>query len=246
MSKNSISGFLILFKALMPKLEKVENGEGVYIFEELENNLHPALQRKLFNFLREWSVEYNATIFLTTHSNIPIDLFSGKDACQIVHLKKEGDKLITKQALNFLDNSEILFDLDVKASDILQVNGIIWVEGPSDRVYIKKWLDLVTNDEFIEGIDYQILFYGGRLLSAFSASPDDEEINDFIKLLKTNRNLALVMDSDKKTRTSRINQTKTRLKFELEAIGAVTWITKVKKSKTMFQNVLLVQRLILI
>ena len=36
------------------------------------------------------------------------------------------------------DNYDVLDDLGAKASDIFQSNGIIWVEGPSDRIYIKK------------------------------------------------------------------------------------------------------------
>ena len=57
------------------------------------------------------------------------------------HVKKE-DELIKLNALdNILGKKGCLDDIGIKASDILQSNGIIWVEGPSDRIYINKWID---------------------------------------------------------------------------------------------------------
>ena len=44
----------------------------------------------------------------------------------------------------------MLNDLDVRASDLLQSNGIIWVEGPSDRIYIKRWNYQTGAAEFME------------------------------------------------------------------------------------------------
>ena len=57
-----------------------------FVFEELENNLHPALQRRLFNYLKDWSIMNKVTVFFTTHSNIPINLFSSDKNSKIVHL----------------------------------------------------------------------------------------------------------------------------------------------------------------
>ena len=58
----------------------------------------------------------------------------------------------------------------VRTSDIrlviLQANCVVWVEGPSDRIYLKHWIEAVTS-ELIEGLHYSIMFYGGRLLSRF-------------------------------------------------------------------------------
>ncbi|HEL0662028.1 TPA: AAA family ATPase, partial [Streptococcus equi subsp. zooepidemicus] len=36
--------------------------EFTFIFEELENNLHPTIQRNLFDFLYQWSINNNAHI----------------------------------------------------------------------------------------------------------------------------------------------------------------------------------------
>lgn len=47
-------------------------------------------------------------------------------------------------------------DLGYRPSDLLQANAIIWVEGPSDRIYINHWLDQQAPD-LVEGIDYSIM-----------------------------------------------------------------------------------------
>lgn len=112
--------------------------------------------------------------------------------------------------------------LGVKASDLLQSNGIIWVEGPSDRIYINKWLEMSSLGELHEGKDYQCVFYGGRLLSNLSL--EDEE--DLINLMNVNRNAIIVLDSDKKNIKFPLNKTKKRILEEAEKNGIMTWVTK--------------------
>src|ERR1017187_7950097 len=59
----------------------------------------------------------------------------------------------------------VISELGAKPSDLLQANGIIWVEGPSDCIYLNRWLDLFTEGRLQEGRDYQCAFYGGSLLA---------------------------------------------------------------------------------
>ena len=113
----------------------------------------------------------------------------------------------------------------MKASDILQSNGIIWVEGPSDRIYIKRWLELFTPNEYEEGKHYQFLYYGGRLLSQYSA----KEETDLINIITTNRNAAIVIDSDKRSRSASLNNTKKRIMDEFDRLGMFYWVTKGKE-----------------
>lgn len=65
------------------------------------------------------------------------------------------------------------------------------------------------------------MFYGGRLLAHLSAN--DEEVSDFISLRKLNRNVAIVIDSDRASAHSRINATKNRVALELS--DGYSWIT---------------------
>lgn len=217
---------LVLLNLLViPELDEYKNKKMVYGFEELENNLHPAMQRKLFEYIYEFAEMHDVQVFITTHSHVAINAFYDKDDAGIFHVYKQDGRAFVKRIESYLDKTRILDDLDVKASDLLQSNGIIWVEGPSDRVYIKHWLDLYFPDRFLEGVHYQFLYYGGRLLSQYSA----EEVTELISVIKTNRNAVIVMDSDKRNRNAQLNDTKKRIIAEFDALGMMSWVTKGKE-----------------
>lgn len=219
---------------LIPKLVENIDKHFVFAFEELENNLHPALQRRVFNYLYNYikKAKNGSRIFLTTHSHIAINIFSKNEDAVIYHVVKEHNVSEIRQIESYYDKTDILDDLDIKASDILQSNGIIWVEGPSDRIYIKKWLEVFTNNRFIEGRDYQFLYYGGKLLSHYELGADeaeseveDKSVTELLSILTTNRNAAIVIDSDITTKQTTINKTKQRVKNEFEKNGFMCWIT---------------------
>ena len=217
---------LVLLNLLViPHVDEYNGRKLVYGFEELENNLHPALQRRLFEYIYDYAITNDILVFLTTHSHIAINVFFDKDNTSIYHVIKENGLAEIKRIESYIDKTEILDDLDVKASDILQSNGIIWVEGPSDRIYIKRWLELFTPNEYEEGKHYQFLYYGGRLLSQYTA----KEETDLINIITTNRNAAIVIDSDKRSRSASLNNTKKRIMDEFDRLGMFYWVTKGKE-----------------
>ncbi|HOO53036.1 MAG TPA: ATP-binding protein [Methanothrix sp.] len=221
---------VLIYTILVPCDEKLELDKYIFAFEELENNLHPSLQRRLFLYLRDLALKENARFFLTTHSNVVIDLFSNDPAAQIYHITHDGCEAISTPVINYIDKTGILDDLDVRASDLLQSNGIIWVEGPSDRLYINRWMELWSDDiKLREGAHYQSIFYGGRLLNHLSAENPEIDQQNLIKILSTNRNVAILIDSDKTSESDEINDTKKRIQNEIESVGGLCWITKGKE-----------------
>ena len=218
---------VLLNLIIIPKVEKYDDEKMCFFaFEELENNLHPALQRRLFDYLFQYGKDHlNVYIFLTTHSHIAINTFANKPDTQILHVKKENGISTMDTIHSLISKTHVLEDLDVRASDLFQSNGIIWIEGPSDRIYIKRWLEIWGDKELIEGSDYQFLYYGGRLLSHYTI----EGIEDLINILSTNRNAVIVIDSDKRSKQGHINDTKKRIKKEFEEKGMLCWITKGKE-----------------
>lgn len=220
---------VLLNLLIIPKTDDYKDKRIVFAFEELENNLHPALQRRLFKFIYDYAVEKDISIFLTTHSHVAINFFSSKDKAdhsQIFHVVKDENISSIQIVNNYIDKIKILEDLDVRASDLFQSNGIIWVEGPSDRVYIKKWLEIFCDCKYEENNHYQFLYYGGKLLYHFTA---ENEIKDLINILTTNHNSAIVIDSDKKSKNAKINDTKKRIRTEFENNNLFCWITKGKE-----------------
>jgi putative ATP-dependent endonuclease of OLD family len=205
-----------------PKVEGQGVSNYVFGFEELENNLHPGIQRRLFSFMRDIAVTTGAIFFVTTHSSVVIDLFSTDPESQLIHVTHDQTAAIVRSLSEHTQRNSVLDDLDVRASDLLQSNGVIWVEGPSDRIYINRFIGLLSAGRYREGSHYQCMFYGGRLLARVTADPSDSTA---INLLNLNRNCALVMDRD----TDPINQTKQRMRDEVEKSGGYVLITERKE-----------------
>lgn len=217
---------VLCFLYLLPNAEKKKLSQYIFAFEELENNLHPALLRRLLLYLRDKALKKGCLFFFTTHSNVVIDLFSRDDNAQIVHVTHNGEKANVRTVKTYIENKGILDDLDIRASDLLQSNGIIWVEGPSDRLYLNRWIDLWSDGKLQEGTHYQCVFYGGRLLAHLSAEAADTTDNNWLKILKVNRNAIMIIDSDKRHKAQSLNSTKKRIKSEIENISGLCWITK--------------------
>jgi hypothetical protein len=226
---NSGSGLktIILTCALfeiIPTIGRFDISNTIYLLEELENNLHPALQRRLLSYVKQ-KIGQEGTLFLTTHSPVLIDMFDHDHDAQILHVQHENGESNVAKCKTYIEHRGVLDDLDVRASDILQSNGVIWVEGPSDRIYLNALIRLVSNDEIKEGKHYQCVFYGGRLLAHLTAAPPEEEFNDEVNLLLANRNAMIFIDSDRSSDADEINSTKIRISHEFENVGSKCYVT---------------------
>ena len=219
----------LVYLHLIPLIEEQPVQNYLFAFEELENNIHPAVQRRLMWFIRDFALEQGCYTFLTTHSSVIIDMFSRDNRAQIVHTMHDGTKAIAKRAETYVDNRGICDDLGIRASDLLQANSIFWVEGPSDRLYVNRWIDLWSNGELKEGVHYQCMFYGGRLLAHISALDPERKLTDAIPILRLNQNAIFLMDSDKKTSSGKIDSTKKRIAQEITDMGGLAWITHGKE-----------------
>ncbi len=66
---------VLLNLIVIPEIEKKKKSSYFFAFEELENNLHPALLRRLLRYIEDYAVGTDAKIFLTTHSSAALDYF---------------------------------------------------------------------------------------------------------------------------------------------------------------------------
>ncbi len=187
----------------------------IVCIEEPELHMHPELQKKFIEYLdKETTNQY----FITTHSASILD----RPKTSIFHVANNDGVSTVTSVSSSAQRFSVCTDLGYRASDLVQSNCIIWVEGPSGRIYLKWWINSL-DPTLVEGIHYSIMFYGGRLLSHLTA--DDPEIREFISLRRLNRNISIVIDSDRKSKQNEINETKKRVQAEFEASSGIAWIT---------------------
>lgn len=231
---------VLLNLIVVPEFQKISKSRFVFAFEELENNLHPALLRRLFQFLENYAVTEQATIFLTTHSNVALDLFGLSNNAQIIHVTHNGDSALAKTVTAHFDHLGVISELGAKPSDLLQANGIIWVEGPSDCIYLNRWIDLFSGSEFREGRDYQCAFYGGSLLARAQIVAPEEAEKDLVNLFRINPNIIVVCDGDRSAQGSRIKDRVRRIRTEVKKTpNAHIWVTKAREIENYLPGVVL-------
>jgi hypothetical protein len=227
----------LLIKPEMPNTNgvKPESKKWVFLFEELENNLHPALLRRLFQYLETYVRKNDAIVFLTTHSSVALDYFGTSESAQIIHVTHDGKTARTRTVPGHLDRLDVISELGAKPSDLLQANGIIWIEGPSDRIYLNRWIQLYSEGRFREGRDYQCVMYGGSLLAHDQFAPTDTAIEALVNLFQVNPNIIVVCDSDRTAATgdgAKLKPRVDRIKSEIEKMSLDRhhlWITRAKE-----------------
>lgn len=238
---------------LMYKIFMAENNSLIFI-DEPELNLHPGMQRLFLQQIsqNEEILKKNLRFIISTHSNHFLDLTIELDYVSIYSFSPrdttDGEKSFLIKNVNRGDNS-LLKDLGVNNSSVFMANCSIWVEGISDRNYIKLFLKsylkyLKENDDkkyinIKEDIDYAFFEYAGSNLDHYIFE-SDFEIEDAevvlsdIKALSISNRIFLLADSD----CAKLTTNKGKRLKALEDLRSDSFVPKVLRNVREVENLL--------
>lgn len=194
---------------LMYQIFMAEENSIIFI-DEPELNLHPGMQRLFFEQIsfNKDITKKKLTYFISTHSNHLLDLTLESDDVSIYSftpIVENGDKKIIVKNINF-GNAELLRDLGVNNTSVFLANASIWVEGISDRNYIKAFLRAYCDAEEgrvypKEDIDFTFFEYAGGNIEHYILGEDlngdeEERFVEEINALALSNKIFLLADSD--------------------------------------------------
>ena len=161
--------------------------------------LHPGLQRKIIEFFQSEACSRHH-FFCTTHSNHLLDLTLDFENTSVFQFHQQSQKVSGNEdeddsifIIRQVDQGEssTLKQLGVRNSSVFLANASIWVEGITDRLYIRKLLDLYQEhkeftgaNRIAEDVDYAFVEYAGSNLAHYvfpeSLRGDQGETEDVI------------------------------------------------------------------
>ncbi len=128
------------YQALFNLLRLVEMGGQIVAVEEPENHMHPRMQKTLVHAINNL-ISSEKQIFLSTHSPF---IFNMAHFSSIWSLYSDGIESKIQNVSTQEDISDVLHKLGIKPSDLLFANGILIVEGPTDKEVFTNWANQIN------------------------------------------------------------------------------------------------------
>lgn len=146
-----------------------------FFIEEPETGLHPGYMREVVGAWKNTPHVY----FATTHSSHLLGLSIEQPGITVTKFLKDEDSDKAKFQVTEIDGPDhsALEILGVRNSSVFLVNATIWVEGVTDRLYLRAYLKMCQNhlekagrlDRRVrEDLDYAFVEYGGSSLVHWS------------------------------------------------------------------------------
>ncbi|MCE7609266.1 ATP-binding protein [Vibrio fluvialis] len=181
----------------------------MFFIEEPEQHLHPGMQRILIDALSRFEQHM---YFMTTHSNHLIDIAQEQDNIAVHRVANRSDS-DASEITPLTDYSDALADLGVRASSVLLANCSIWVEGITDKFYLRVFLEkYLSNLEhstvdaerkraeklrpFKENLHYVFTEYQGSNITHWDFGNDVASDDSSTPAKKLNNKIFLLADRD--------------------------------------------------
>lgn len=208
-----------------------------FFIEEPDVYLHPSLQRKFLEYVLHLSEKDSHQFFITTHSPYLLNFAKREELDAIALLHFDYRERATKVTSVSLDSErwQLLAALGHRPGDVMQPSGIIWVEGPSDKIYLKIWLDAYARENGLTtirwGLDCDVVWYGGHNITYVNMEhyfkPDASGKPALLSLLTLNPNASFLLDADHGADgTKQFFDQKKRVLEECKTSGRFCWLVE--------------------
>ena len=201
----------------------------MFFIEEPEQHLHASMQRSLIEAFRSHPEHM---YFITTHSNHFIDLSQETDDVSVQRMYQKIDNGDEKTVIESSSkDAHILADLGVRASSVLLANCSIWVEGITDKLYLRAYMDKFINElsdkdegraerlrNYKENLHYIFTEYQGSNITHWDFNDGkSEDVNKATPARSVTSNIMLIADKDIDGKAERVTDLSNALgeKFEL-------------------------------
>lgn len=228
---------------ILYKIYENRDNSKVFFIEEPELNLHPGFQRKLMEIFQLEMFEKHQ-YFITTHSNHFIDSCFDYENISIYKFTNiDGSNQKFKITYTLPNDVSLLQSLGVNNSSVFMANCTIWVEGISDKILIKKYLEKYFEEKNInkykEDINYAFIEYGGNNITHWDFEPTDSI--DTINASGIANRSFIICDNDndsegKKERKRKLKKVFQNNYYELSVREIENTISKTVLDKTLFGN----------
>lgn len=181
---------------------------ALFFIEEPELHLHPSMQRKFMEVLQKTTDHH---YFITTHSNHLLDItldYKNISIYTFNKIRNEGAEAFLVRNVQCGDES-ILSLLGVQNSSVFLSNCTIWVEGITDRNYLRKYLELVSSElkdilseadyqqfHIQEDLDYSFVEYSGGNIAHWSFSEPEMTAQSKLQAKRLSQRIFLIADLD--------------------------------------------------
>ncbi|MEZ5016286.1 MAG: ATP-binding protein [Flavipsychrobacter sp.] len=177
----------------------MQQGENaIFFFEEPETHLHPGYQRLFIETLLDSRFD-SFQYFMTTHSNhfLDITLDYNSISAYTFNRRTNNDNFDVENVTSGDEN--VLKLIGARTSSVFLSNCTIWVEGITDRIYIRKYLEMVQKTKPIkykEDYHFSFVEYAGNNITHWSFLDAEDPEHDNINVEHLCAKLFLVTDND--------------------------------------------------
>jgi energy-coupling factor transporter ATP-binding protein EcfA2 len=180
-------------EALLLAMVLSKHDGGLLLYEEPELHLHPDIQRRCMSVLHQYA-NHDWQIIATTHSEHML-AYSQQPEFHCVEVLPSADD--DQSRLEIFTGRELLRRTIMRLGavpSVLAAKCVIWVEGPSDAIYLRHYLG-VLDSELIESEHFAFAFFGGSLIKHTRLS--DYKTDEIVDLFSVHPNSYVILDSDR-------------------------------------------------